>query len=193
MIRYALAAALVLAPLFARADDAGQGRVPVMDHSLHGTASVSPEGASPTEPGQGAFAAIQEIAAMLAPDEATDWSTVDLEALRQHLIDMDNVTLRAKVAAAPADNGMIFTVTGDGEVRDSIVRMVTAHAATMKGVGGFTYETAENADGATLIARTDNPADVEKLRGLGFIGVMSLGAHHQEHHIAIALGDRPHD
>jgi hypothetical protein len=151
MIRYALAAALVLAPLFAWADDAGQGRVPVMDHSLHGTASESPGGAYPTEPGQSAFAAIQEIAAMLAADEATDWSTVDLEALRQHLIDMDNVTLRAKVTFAPADGGMIFRVTGDGEVRDSIARMVAAHAATMNGVAGFTYEAEENFNGAILM------------------------------------------
>ncbi len=30
-------------------------------------------------------------------DPETDSSQVDIEALRQHLIDMDNVTLRARV------------------------------------------------------------------------------------------------
>jgi hypothetical protein len=38
-----------------------------------------------------------------------------------------------------------------------------------------------------------DPADLVKLEGLGFIGVMTLGAHHQEHHLAIATGAAPHD
>jgi len=40
-------------------------------------------------PGQDAFGAIQEIVQILDADPKTDWSKVDLEALRQHLIDMD--------------------------------------------------------------------------------------------------------
>lgn len=51
----------------------------------------------PGETGQAAFAAIQEIVAMLDADPATDWARVDIEALRQHLIDMNNVTLGAAV------------------------------------------------------------------------------------------------
>ncbi|MFX5914869.1 hypothetical protein ABTE45_18800, partial [Acinetobacter baumannii] len=54
-------------------------------------------GLMPTQPGQSAFAAILEIVALLEADPATDWSKVNIEALRQHLIDMDNVTLRADV------------------------------------------------------------------------------------------------
>lgn len=190
---------LVLAAILATVPAAATAQQTEMMHQLgmaHGSDedSVGAEVVTmPTEPGQGAFAAIQEIAGILAADETTDWSKVDLEALRQHLIDMDNVTLRAKVTSAPSDGGMIFRISGDGEVRDSIVRMVTAHAATMNGVGGFTYEAEENTNGATLIARAENPADVEKLSGLGFIGVMTLGAHHQEHHIAIGRGDGPHN
>jgi hypothetical protein len=191
MIRYLLAAALISVAPFVQAEEAGPNQGPVMDHSMHGSASMSP--ARPMEPGQGAFAAIQEIVALLDADPTTDWAKVDIEGLRRHLIDMDNVTLRANVSAAPADGGMAFTVTGSDEVRDSIIRMVTAHAATMNGVAGFTYETAQNADGATLVARAANPTDVEKLQGLGFIGVMTLGAHHQTHHIAIARGDGPHN
>ena len=44
---------------------------------------------SPPMPGQDAFGAIQEIVQILDADPKTDWSKVDLEALRQHLIDMD--------------------------------------------------------------------------------------------------------
>lgn len=41
---------------------------------------------TPAEPGQGTFAAIAEIVALLQSDPTTDWATVDIEALRQHLI-----------------------------------------------------------------------------------------------------------
>src|SRR5579859_2920628 len=55
----------------------------------------------PKQPGQGAFAAIQEIVEILEADPHTDWSKVDINALQQHLIDMDNVTLHARVESAP--------------------------------------------------------------------------------------------
>jgi hypothetical protein len=31
-----------------------------------------------------------------------------------------------------------------------------------------------------------------KLRALGFIGVLTLGMHHQMHHLMIAKGENPH-
>ena len=74
-------------------------------------------GRAPGEVGQGAFAAIQEIVGLLEADPSTDWSKVDIEALRRHLIDMGNVTLRADVKAEPVDGGMRFTVSGAGAVK----------------------------------------------------------------------------
>ena len=67
-----------------------------MDHSKH----MAAMNGMPVEGGQSAFAAIQEIVGILENDPHTDWSKVDIEALRQHLIDMDNVTLRAAVTAS---------------------------------------------------------------------------------------------
>ena len=52
-----------------------------------------------TQAGQGAFAAIQEVVEILAADPKTDWSKVNIDALRQHLVDMDNVTLSANMVA----------------------------------------------------------------------------------------------
>ena len=49
-------------------------------------ADMHAEVATPTRPGQDAFAAIQAIVQILDADPQTDWSKVDLEALRQHLI-----------------------------------------------------------------------------------------------------------
>jgi hypothetical protein len=34
--------------------------------------------------------------------------------------------------------------------------------------------------------------DIPKLRGLGFLGVMTSGMHHQMHHLMIARGENPH-
>jgi len=150
-----------------------------------------PMGGMPTQAGQGAFAAIQEIVQILEADPATDWSKVDIEALRRHLIDMDNVTLRADVRSEPVDGGMRFTVSGDGLVKDSIQRMVTAHAATMDGVGGWRF-TASETDAGAILTVLAPASDAGKLRGLGFIGVMTRGMHHQMHHLMIARGENPH-
>jgi len=76
-----------------------------------------------TRAGQDAFTAIQEVVEILTADPKTDWSKVNIDALRQHLIDMNNVTLNAQVTNVPIDGGMIFALTGDGPVRDSIRRM----------------------------------------------------------------------
>jgi hypothetical protein len=164
----------------------GQGQM--MNHAdmvQHGM------GMTPVQPGQAAFAAIAEIVELLEADPATDWSKVDIEALRQHLIDMDNVTLKAVVSATPVEGGMQFAVRGSGAVRDSIRRMVTAHAATMEGVGGWTFSSAESDDGAVLTVVVP-AADLPKLKALGFIGVMTRGMHHQQHHLMIARGEHPH-
>ena len=206
-----LAFALLLFPIAAMAQQQhhpiGGGRVPrngmpmnhmqLMDHvqTMHvdGTHGVDArqDSGEPTEPGQSAFAAIQEIVQILESDPRTDWSKVNIEALRQHLIDMNSVTLAAQVSSEPIDGGMKFIVTSDGAVRDSIRRMTSAHAATMDGVGGWHFVAKETEGGSIFEVRVP-PRDMEKLKGLGFIGVMTRGMHHQQHHLMIARGEHPH-
>ena len=143
-----------------------------------------------TEPGQGAFAAIAEIVARLRSDPATDWTRVDIEALRRHLIDMDNVTLRSAVAIVEVPGGAVFSVIAkDPEVVASIQRMVTAHAATMNDPSGWRFDAVTTASGADLTVT----GEAQQIRALGFIGVMTVGMHHQAHHWAIATGTGPHD
>jgi hypothetical protein len=169
-----------------------------MDHmqTMHGR-SVSRDGrqkldGKPTEPGQASFAAIQEIVQILEADPKTDWSKVDVEALRQHLIDMNNVTMAVQVKGETIDGGMRFIVTGEGAVRESIRRMTSAHAATMDGAGGWHF-TAKETEGGSIFEVRVPAADTAKLKGLGFVGVMTRGMHHQEHHLMIARGEHPHD
>jgi hypothetical protein len=187
-----LPTALSLALLFpATAMAQQQG---VMDHSMmdHGAMNHPSSGSGVTEGGQSAFAAIEEIVTLLAADPATDWTNVNVEGLRQHLIDMDNVTLRAQVVATSTNTGARFVVWSvDPDVQASIQRMVLAHVATMNGVNGWTLTAAKSDRGVTLEV-SGTSAEATMIEGLGFIGVLTLGSHHQAHHLAIALGHDPH-
>lgn len=165
-------------------------------HAAHAHAHAHAEhmGSSPVnnlkEPGQSAFAAIQEVVATLIADPDTDWSRVNIEALRQHLIDMDNVTLRAEVVTEALPGGAQFRVTAkDADVVRSIQTMVSAHARAMNGVEGWALSADLIENGAVLMAVGE---DVERIRGLGFIGLMTVGMHHQAHHLALAKGQNPH-
>lgn len=163
-----------------------------MDHGTHASEGMSrptfPDGI--TEGGQSAFSAIQEIVTLLMADPDTDWSRVDIEALRQHLIDMDNVTLRAAVETQDIDGGARFLATSDDPtVTASIRAMVPAHVTTMNGVEGWQMQAEEIPSGAAL---TVTGPDTARIRALGFIGIMTVGMHHQGHHYALARGKNPH-
>jgi len=190
MLRLLLLTLLLALPLAASAQQAGHGHGAAMSHP---SPAGMPAGDGPREPGQAAFAAIQEIVAILVADPTTDWSKVNIEALRRHLIDMDNVTLRAAVVATPVASGMRYDVTGDGAVRNAIRRMVKAHARTMSGTDGMTMLAEDAPEGAVMTVTVEDPAALPRLKALGFIGLMTLGMHHQEHHLMIASGRGPHE
>ncbi|MEK9644861.1 MAG: hypothetical protein VW547_04900 [Alphaproteobacteria bacterium] len=147
--------------------------------------------AAHVELGQSAFAAIAEIVELLRRDPDTDWGRVDIEALRRHLIDMNDVTIKASVRTAEIPGGARFEVSsGDPRVKGSIRRMVLAHAATISGFEGMTMRGEPIDGGAALTVTVPNAA---MIRGLGFIGMVTLGMHHQAHHLAIARGTNPHN
>lgn len=163
-----------------------------MDHSAMMAQQVTSMQAKPKEGGQSAFAAIQEIASILNKNPDTDWSQVNLERLRLHLIDMDNVTLHAKVRDVALPNGMQYTITSSiPDVTASIQNMVMAHVETMNGAEGWTLS-AEKIDVGAILSVNGPDTDLQKIKALGFIGLMTLGAHHQAHHFALALGNNPH-
>ena len=163
------------------------GAAPAQDHG-----AMMAEDGVPSETGQATFAAIQEIVALLDADPATEWARVDIEALRQHLIDMNNVTLGAAVDVAEMEGSVRFSVSGEGPVRESVRRMVMAHATTMNGADGWTFAAESSDNGAILTVSPPDQASMVKLRALGFIGVMTRGMHHQQHHWMLATGTGPH-
>jgi len=147
---------------------------------------------APVLPGQDAFGAVQEIVRILEADPKTDWSKVNLEALRQHLIDMNELTLKADAIGKPIDGGLEITVTGNGRTIAAIQRMVSAWAATMDGYKGWTTKATPLPNGEVLTVTAADAKEVPHIRGLGFIGLMASGAHHQIHHLAMAKGEFAH-
>jgi len=165
-----------------------QGMMPMGDHGSMHAASTTP-----ALPGQDAFGAIQEVVAILDADPKTDWSKVDLEALRQHLIDMNEVTLRADAAPKQIDGGLEIAVTGSGRTLVAIQRMVPAWAQTINGQRGWTAKTTSLPDGELLTVTATDPKEIEHIRGLGFIGLLVSGSMHQPHHLAMAKGEFDHE
>ena len=162
-----------------------------MMSSMMGPRAAS-EGTVPTAPGQAAFGAIQEIVGLLQADPHTDWSKVDVDALRQHLIDMDEVTMRATARKEPLDNGLRIEISGTGRTLEAIQRMIPDHARDIDGLNGWTVRAATAPDGVILTVTAASPAEVQKIRALGFIGIMVQGGHHQMHHLAMAKGEPMH-
>ena len=148
-------------------------------------------GAPVMEPGQGAFAAIGEIVAALDADPTTDWSLVNIDGLRAHLVDMDLVVTHAVVINEDVDFGMRFKVSGEGAVVGSIQRMVVAHASVMESVDGWSYA-AEATDTGAVLEVTVPEADMARLKAIGFFGILTSGMHHQTHHWMMATGGNPH-
>ena len=145
----------------------------------------------PTAPGEAAFGAISEVVRLLKADSSTDWSKVDIEALRQHPIDMDDVVMRAVVVRRDIPGGAEFRVTGAGRVAGAIKRMTLDHFAMLD--GGTEYHASATAlsNGALVTVTARNASDtrmVDRIRGLGFAGLLADGDHHAMHHMMLARG-----
>jgi hypothetical protein len=150
-----------------------------------------PQAGIPTEAGQAAFAAIREIVAILEADSTTDWTKVDLEALRRHLITMDRVLMESQVVSRPIPGGIELDVTGPDPVSAAITEMVGAHAGVLDRDPMLRGAAGPIAGGVRLRVTAEDPANarlVGRIRGLGFAGLLATGEHHSVHHLAIARG-----
>ena len=157
-----------------------------MDHASHMGAAAS---ASPA--GQDAYPALAAIVAVLEADSTTDWTKVNLEALRRHLIAMNDVTLGARSRQTDVPGGARMDVTGDGRVAESIRAMLRPHSTMLNAMGPYSATVDDIPGGVRLTVTASDPRDqktVAKIRGLGFSGLLTLGAHHAQHHLALARG-----
>lgn len=144
----------------------------------------------PTEPGQGAFAAISEIVSMLGADPATDWSKVDITGLRDHLVDMDILVSDSMVNARDITGGLEMSIDLSAAGNDAASRMVPAHAPFVVAESGWDSVVAMQGD--TLIWTVTSDTAETQIRALGFFGLMATGDHHRAHHLGMAKGVMVH-
>jgi hypothetical protein len=170
------------------------GGMPHHVHSMGAMHAHMVASGGPELPGQDAFGAIQEIVQLLEADPATDWSKVNLEELRQHLIDMNEVTLSSDAAAKLVDGGLEMTVTGTGRTVPAIQRMVSGQAQQIATthLNGWRAAVSPLPNGVIITVTAADAKEVQHIRGLGFIGIMASGNHHQMHHLAMAKGEFKH-
>jgi hypothetical protein len=145
--------------------------------------------------GQAAFATIREVVRTLEADPNTDWSKVNIEALRQHLIDMDDVTMQSVVAQREIPGGFEADVTGSGRTVGAIRRMTKNHAAMLDAGSDYRASATDIPGGARVRVVARNQSDaraVSRVRGLGFAGILTEGDHHPMHHLALARGEPVH-
>ncbi len=158
------------------------------------TACGSGNAASPTEtvltlPGNDVFGAIKEATDALMASADTEWDKVDLEALRQHLLDMKHVTEEVSILSkADIDKGVVIKIKAQPESLASLERVMSAHPAQLFSDKGWQMTVKQQADEFTLTVTTEKAEDVAKIRGLGYGGVLTIGGHHAVHHWALASG-----
>jgi hypothetical protein len=166
-----------------------------MSHaSMHAMHHGQATAGAPTMPGQDAFGAIAEVVRLLDADPGTDWAKVDLERLRQHLIDMNEVVLRARVVQTAIPGGLAMDVTGAGRTEQAIRTMLVPHAAELDRMPAYAAKVEPIPGGVRLTATSKTPEDaraVARLRALGFVGLLAEGEHHGPHHLAMAKGEAP--
>lgn len=157
-----------------------------MDH----TTMTDHSAVLPIEPGQGAFASIAEIVVMLSTNPETDWSNVNIGALRAHLVDMDMLITNADVITSEVKNGIQMRVSLSGLGGDAAGRMVPAHGPVLKGETGWQSDVTVGKNEILWVVAS--PENTAKIRALGFFGLMALGDHHRAHHIGMARGNMMH-
>jgi cytochrome c1 len=166
-------------------------RAQAMDHGAMHKTDASQAMPMVVPPAQAAFATIADVVRKLKADSTTDWSKVNIEALRQHLIDMDDVVMRSAVTQTSIPGGASFDVTGTGKVTGAIRRMIGMHALALSMEGAYDAKATEIPRGVRLVATAKGPTNasaVAQLRGLGFAGLLTEGDHHAMHHMMVARG-----
>lgn len=138
--------------------------------------------------GQDALGAIQEVVGLLLADPSTDWSRVSIARLRQHLVDLERLTLFARVEETPIERGLRVGISGDEELLASARRAVLRHAEQMDGFRDWRVAGEDAGDAIVLELTTDREDELAVLRGMGFYGFLASGVHRPHELLAVARG-----
>jgi len=159
-----------------------------MDHKQHQSMMALKNDVTPVEAGHDGFAAIAEIVKILSDNPNTNWSKVNINSLRNHLLDMDRLVSGAKVDEQKVTGGMRFNVTGETDVLNAIKKMIPAHAIELDKMPEYETVTETIINGIALTVTGIDDQTTIKIKGLGFFGLMATGSHHKPHHLGMATG-----
>ncbi|MGM0571136.1 hypothetical protein [Marinobacter sp.] len=168
------------------------------DHTQHdahgGSHSSAMKQPALTEPGNAIFGTIQEVIHHLQQNPDTDWSKVDLEALRQHLLDMKDIAENVEVLEKrPINQGVTLLVAPlTSRAEEALERVLAAHPEQLRRETGWEMIVGSQGDRYRITTTSEDPEDTAILNGLGYIGLMAYGNHHQPHHWAMGSGQNPH-
>ena len=163
------------------------------DKGMHHSTQKTAKQGKLTEAGNDIFGTIAETIKVLNANPNTDWSKVDLETLRQHLLDMRDMSENIKIhSQTPIKNGLKINLSPTTwRAKQALKRIFMGHPILLKKETGWVMTSILDNNTYTLII-TGKASDVDKIRGLGYIGIMANGNHHQPHHLSMARGQNPH-
>ncbi len=147
-----------------------------------------------TESGTDLFATVQEVIRKLEANPDTDWSKVNLEVLREHLRDMFEFSYNVDVISQQSiEQGVKIKVKPTtARAKKALAKVLSAHPMMLKMETGWNMQSQQQNDYYEITVTTTNPNEIDKIRGLGYIGMLAYGNHHQPHHWSMATGQDPH-
>ena len=146
----------------------------------------------PLAPGQDMFGAISEINGIIE-QSGMPWTDVDLDALWEHLRDMDALMTDAVVEKTELENGLSMTVSGEGAAARAVENMIPAHTTFLRSVRpDWTIELEGNNSRYEVTVTASSASEIERIKALGFSGFMVQDDHHATHHLGIASGEVVH-
>lgn len=107
---------------------------------------------------------------------------------------MHNVALHVRVLETEdIEGGVRLTVrpTSDS-ARASLRRVLAAHPMMLKREAGWYMDVSADEKDILLIVTDPSGRETEKIRALGYMGLLAYGAHHQRHHWKLVQGKSPH-
>jgi len=146
------------------------------------------------EAGNDIFGTIQELISKLSNDPNTNWEKVNIEILRQHLLDMNDMTFNVELISQRAIKNGVESIIKAKTKRseEALERIFQAHPSQLKKETNWDMHVLKNNGQYILSTTTTNQKDIPKIRALGYIGLMAIGSHHQKHHLLMATGGNPH-
>ncbi|BCG63448.1 MAG: hypothetical protein methR_P1158 [Methyloprofundus sp.] len=97
------------------------------------------------------------------------------------------------VSQQPIEHGVKIRVKPvTVRAKQALDKVLSAHPMMLKMETGWDMQSSKTVGEYEIIVTTTKPSEIDKIRGLGYIGLLAIGNHHQRHHWAMAKGQNPH-